>query len=220
MKRIEQVLWAFIIIVVGLGLFWAFTDPQFFTESFNREDGFVEYATVWMLLICAGVMFRKWRSAKLGWRFTLVAWVIILATIFVAGEEISWGQRLFELETTDYFKENNDQQELNLHNLKIGDIKLNKLIFGVGLTVALIIYMVILPLSYSRWQWLSKLVDDWGVPVPQIRHGIAYLLSLVAISSLSASKNWELLELVTVTIFLMALLFPQNLKLYHQPNSL
>jgi hypothetical protein len=45
---------------------------------------------------------------------------LLLTSIFclvVAGEEISWGQRLFGLFPPDVFQEHNDQQELNLHNL-------------------------------------------------------------------------------------------------------
>ena len=176
MNNQEKILWGILIVVTGLGIYWAFTNPQFFTEQFNKEDGFVEYGTVVVLLVCAIVSFWRWKSLKLGWKFTLVTWAIIAATIFVAGEEISWGQRILDLETTEYFKENNDQEELNFHNLKIGDIKINKLIFGLGLTIALLLYMVILPFVYTRWTWAGKLIDQWGVPVPQIRHGIGYLI--------------------------------------------
>ena len=37
-----------------------------------------------------------------------------IAFFFVAGEELSWGQRIIGIETTEYFKENNVQEELNL----------------------------------------------------------------------------------------------------------
>ena len=214
MSNIEKILWAVLIIMASLGVFWAFSDPQFFTERFNREDGIVEYGTVWVLIASAGVMFWRWRQPPFGWRSTVTAWTLILACVFVAGEEISWGQRLFDLETTEYFKEHNDQEELNLHNLKIGDIKLNKLIFGAGLTVALLLYLVILPFAYPRWPWAQKLVDQWGVPVAQIRHAVAYLLLLVVLANLPASKNWELLEFATVLIILMVLVAPQNHKLF------
>jgi len=220
MNTLEKILWALLAVIVGLGIYWAFANPQFFTHQFNKEDGFVEYGTVVVLLACAVVAFRRWRSVSLGWKFTLVSWAIIGATVFVAGEEISWGQRLLQLETTDYFKEYNDQEELNLHNLRVGDVKINKLIFGVGLTVTLLLYMVILPLLYPRWSFLNKLVDQWGVPVPQLRHGIAYLVLLVVLANLPAGKKWELLELATVMVFLMVLPSPHNLQLFKNQNSL
>lgn len=40
--------------------------------------------------------------------------------VFVAGEEISWAQRMFAFTPPDYFLEENFQQELNVHNLMKG----------------------------------------------------------------------------------------------------
>ena len=40
-----------------------------------------------------------------------------LIFIFGAGEEISWGQRIFNVESSEYFLENNAQGETNLHNM-------------------------------------------------------------------------------------------------------
>ncbi len=39
--------------------------------------------------------------------------------LFAAGEEISWGQRIFEIDTPDALVDANRQQETNLHNLGI-----------------------------------------------------------------------------------------------------
>ncbi len=41
-------------------------------------------------------------------------------TIFVAGEECSWGQRIFNLETGEALKNINLQNEINFHNISIG----------------------------------------------------------------------------------------------------
>jgi hypothetical protein len=43
----------------------------------------------------------------------------VLATVllFAAGEEVSWGQRLFDLETPQVLVDGNRQDELNLHNV-------------------------------------------------------------------------------------------------------
>jgi hypothetical protein len=39
------------------------------------------------------------------------------ANILFALEEISWGQRVFGIESTKFFLENSDQQEINVHNV-------------------------------------------------------------------------------------------------------
>jgi hypothetical protein len=42
-----------------------------------------------------------------------------LLFIFCAGEEISWGQRIFNIASPQYFYESNYQQEINFHNLPL-----------------------------------------------------------------------------------------------------
>lgn len=44
--------------------------------------------------------------------------VVAILFFFIFGEEISWGQRIFNIEAGDFFKEKNIQNETNLHNLK------------------------------------------------------------------------------------------------------
>ena len=86
-----------------------------------REDGAVEYAqsiaylfSFVLAVIIARGLFRGRRNA-IGVLYTILA----LGFLFIAGEEISWGQRLFGVETPDYLHERNTQAELNLHNLNL-----------------------------------------------------------------------------------------------------
>ena len=52
----------------------------------------------------------------------LCAWAVVIAlgTLFVLGEEISWGQHFFGWATTGVFERINDQGETNLHNTADG----------------------------------------------------------------------------------------------------
>ena len=50
-------------------------------------------------------------------RYTILA--LSFCCLFFAGEEISWGQRLFGAMPSDFFQELNHQQELNLHNILV-----------------------------------------------------------------------------------------------------
>ena len=56
--------------------------------------------------------------------------ILLVCVLFVmAMEEISWGQRIFQWETTEFFLENNIQGETNLHNLNT-QLFQNTLYFG------------------------------------------------------------------------------------------
>lgn len=76
-----------------------------------QEDGPIEWATVGLFLVAGlarlPVAVRERRIFD-----ALVA----LFCLFVAGEEISWGQRLLGFTPPEYFLAHNYQQEANLHN--------------------------------------------------------------------------------------------------------
>jgi hypothetical protein len=100
----------------------AFVDPPFFHLMLAKDvdGGIVEHATVVVLIpgIAAGFAAfffhrRQLPGAWLGW------WILIwtLACVYFAGEEISWGQWIFNWETPDFIEQLNTQQETNLHNM-------------------------------------------------------------------------------------------------------
>lgn len=76
-----------------------------------QEDGVVEWMS-FLLFAAAGVtgIVRGVNGRRV---FDLL---VALFCLFVAGEEISWGQRLIGYVPPDLFLENNFQQETNLHN--------------------------------------------------------------------------------------------------------
>mgnify|MGYP001773622570 CR=1 FL=1 len=86
-------------------------------------------------MICAALL----ASHKNRWRFFFAA--LTLACLYVTGEEISWGQRLFNLATPDFFQHYNLQQETNLHNFITGPYDtLLKQSIEIALATALILF--------------------------------------------------------------------------------
>ncbi len=215
MDNFEKLLFGVLILSTLLGMYWGYTNPEFFTNRYLMEDGVIEYATVVLLLMGCWIVGQRWwrRGNSRSLKLSLTSFAIIGFFFFVAGEELSWGQRILGLETTDYFKQNNDQQELNLHNLVVGDVKINKLFFGVILTVAILTYLIVVPFVYHKIPTFKKLLDDWYIPIPRVRHSLTYLIILLVITMIPASKKWELLEFGSVVIFFMILWSPRNLEL-------
>jgi hypothetical protein len=79
-----------------------------------QEDGFVEYSQFFLYLF-AGALFA-YVGAHKGFRNI---WYLGYAALFllVAGEEVSWGQRIFNEMTPPALDTINVQHEMNLHNL-------------------------------------------------------------------------------------------------------
>jgi len=84
-----------------------------------REDSVLEWAG--LLAYLAAAFFAAWTALRLyrsGERGLAVGFVVLASCCaFAAGEEISWGQRLFDLETPSRLEAVNRQRELTLHNV-------------------------------------------------------------------------------------------------------
>ena len=92
-------------------------------EFLSREDHIIEYLSA-LFLICASLLFfRSFLHSKnngpsngLHWR-AILFFILSLLFLVAGGEEISWGQRIFDLKTPDYLAHLNDQNEFNFHNI-------------------------------------------------------------------------------------------------------
>ena len=84
------------------------------------EDSLLEWAQVVGYMTAAVIGFvissRLWRS---GDRWPAVAWLAFgIGCVFVTGEEVSWGQRIFHYSTPEPLKEINRQGEATIHNIR------------------------------------------------------------------------------------------------------
>ena len=86
--------------------------------NFVKEDGIVEYTTTilfflsFVFSLVIALNFIKVKNKIFASFYILLS----VAFLFTGFEEISWGQRIFDLETTEFFSEN-VQNEINFHNL-------------------------------------------------------------------------------------------------------
>ncbi len=199
MTVFEKIVLVSMFLIVFLGLWFVFSDPTYFVDNFTAEDGVVENLTAFALALAGLIVIAdivrksKQKAVTKFWIFCRVLFALLL--IFGAGEEISWGQRIFDVSSGEFFLENNAQAETNLHNLTVGDVKLNKLIFGQLLTVGLVLYFIFLPILYKRVDKIKKLIDTFGVPVPKAYHSIAFVLAYVISIAPDISRKWEVGEM-------------------------
>jgi hypothetical protein len=84
-----------------------------------KEDHIVEYAQFWVLFLGSiGCAWHGWTAVKL--RQPVLALFFSICTLglfFVAGDEISWGQRIFGIESSQAITQVNAQNETTVHNL-------------------------------------------------------------------------------------------------------
>jgi len=198
------------------GIVMARLDPFWFEFTYVKEDGFIEWMTVLPLLLMAVISIRRFRYlAPVRRPWFLVSLLLFTGLcIFAAGEELSWGQRLFNWESTDFFKYNNAQKETNLHNLVLWGKSINLLVFSRFLMVLLIFYLLVLPFLYNRHLKIRELTAKFAVPIPRVYQIVALLLVFGLISLCPSSKRAELLEFGSCFLFLAIIGFPKNADIF------
>ena len=85
----------------------------------SGEHGIFEILT-FVLLLAAVYFILRAKSRAVALQITyLPAWLIVmmLGSVYFAGEEISWGQHFFLWQTPDAWQSVNEQGETNLHNV-------------------------------------------------------------------------------------------------------
>lgn len=215
---VERFLLFFLFFHVVLGIFLANSNLEYFENVYVMEDGVIEWFTTDALLFCSFLSgFRFFQLRKV--RSPLFRGMLLFLTVlffFGAGEELSWGQRIFNVESSEFFLENNAQGETNFHNLVVGETKINKLIFSQLLGLTLITYICIFPWVSLKVNWVRDLADRFAVPIPRLIHIVSCLLMalIYVLELMPSSKKGEMLEFGNCFIFFMILLYPRNAGIY------
>jgi hypothetical protein len=183
-------------------------------QKYIREDGPVEYLTALFLFFCCLVCFyRAFHYRKMKKPLWILTWTLLaFLFFFAAGEEISWGQRIFGIQSSDFFQQHNKQAETNLHNLTFKGKNLNIVIFSRLMFVVLFIYFGLSRLMVWKIAFIRNLVNKFKIPIPGIRHIIIMLAATGFILLIHITKESELHELSFAFIFFMIFLNPARIN--------
>ncbi len=206
----ERALYLFLACGLAVGLGASFLTPDFYETTLAAEDGPFEWLTALFLFLGCLMCLRRAFSGGRATAFVLVSLFGALILFFGAGEEISWGQRVFGWASGEFFLENNAQAETNLHNLMVGEVKINKLLFGVTLTLAFVLYFAVFPALVARMPRVSDFADRIGVPVPTWVQGAAFIGALLVMSLVPTGRSAELGEFGIGVLLAAVVIWPRN----------
>lgn len=154
----------------------------------NDEDGIIENLTALSFFLTAIIFLILFIRTR--------AWILlffVLAFVFGAGEEISWGQRLFGFETPESIQNVNAQREFNLHNLNVFNsvdedghkqgisrfLGFNFLFFMFCLA-----YGIALPIIMGIG-FVKNIVERIKLPVPPLILGVFFLINYLLFKGIS-----------------------------------
>ena len=127
-----------------------------------HESGAIEWATVVFLLIgiyyAAGIL-RLAIGRGVRW---LCAWAVLLllGAIYFAGEELSWGQHVFQWSTPEPWQRLNDQEETNLHNVHLLFDQLPRALLTLGALIGGVMVPLYRRYSARRLRLFSDRDED------------------------------------------------------------
>jgi hypothetical protein len=214
MKKLEkslQISTKFLMLLVLVVIIIYYTQLSLYHQII-KEDGIVEYLTAFLLLMVSVFIFIKViknKSSK-GSLWVFFNLLMSFGLFFGFGEEISWGQRIFNLSPGDFFMENNLQKETNIHNLALNELKINKWVFSYLFSFVLGAYFFLLLIAYKKFKPINNFIDQLGIPIPQVKHITTFALISLLIFSIPDDKKWELWECLFAVILLSIFIEPYN----------
>jgi len=145
-----------------------------------QEDGLYESFAVLACLFGSVISFVAfYNSGNKLIKRNLWLFLFSLALLGLAGEEISWGQRIFGLEIPAKILQSNFQNEFNLHNAKF--IQASNNLLSVILTQLLMAYLLIFPLGLAIFPSINKFFINIRIPVPSLL--VAFIALLIKIAN-------------------------------------
>jgi hypothetical protein len=148
--------------VILLPLVWYAITGKY--SVFKGEAGIIENMTVLFLVLAIGFCIASLsRANRLQLSGSIKAWlfILIIGAAYFALEEISYGQHMFGWGTAETWKELNDQDETNLHNVHSLFDQVPRALLSLGILIG----GIIMPLyrrfrdirldesSRFYWQW-------------------------------------------------------------------
>jgi hypothetical protein len=136
-----------------LGCLWCW--PDFAKQVLHSERGLVEMATALAFLgaSCLGLRLLVRTRGRVPMWASVIYGLFAAAGIFVALEEVSYGQKLFHWDTPHWFARTNSKRETNFHNM-LGNKPSNRMrqVASIGCPVVCLILPSIACMRRGRYQ--------------------------------------------------------------------
>ncbi|MCP4154186.1 MAG: hypothetical protein GY757_41050 [bacterium] len=216
----DEIIIGLLLAFLSVAVFLLYTNVDAY-KRYIDEDGIVEWVTVIGLLCCTAISIFRFFHLKNHKKKLFLIFLLLTAFVFFfgAGEELSWGQRIFDIQSGDFFNQHNTQKETNIHNLVFGGIRLNKILFSLLLSICVCLFLFVLPVLYRKNEKTKSFTEALAVPVPRNYQIVFYILLFIVIGIIQDSRKWELLEMGGALLFLAIVANPLNKEMFSLPGK-
>jgi hypothetical protein len=189
----------FVLYAIVLSSYFIVLLPKDVISALAVEDGIIETVGAIAFLLASMGFFTAYgyssglknNFGRLQTRRNLYYFLLGLLFLICFGEEISWGQRLFNWATPDWLEARNIQGETNLHNIELfhGSTRDGTPRTGIGSLLKMnrlfslfwLLYCVVTPLAYLASRRLREWCDWIGLPLVPLWIGGLFVANAVVI---------------------------------------
>lgn len=176
-ERIVGTLLVTLVATLGLYVVYLASLDKHAYRILIEEDGIIEYGSSFFWAISAIALIFCVVKNKLSQaihNFWPLPYLLLIAFFIICGgEEISWGQRIFDLDTPEILKSVNVQNEITLHN--IGSIS----VFSNAFFLLTLSYFIAIPFLIARNDGIKNLIQHYALPTPNKYATKVYSIALL-----------------------------------------
>ncbi len=181
---------ALLIIFVGLAIFpgWQWAMHKGIDPIWLSEDGPYEVLGTASVFAAAFLFLAAFKHSSTGDYPRRNAFYLLAAIVLfiLVGEEISWGERMFDFTAPEIITGQNFQGEFNLHNSTIIQDSNNE--HARALARLLLLYLAILPMVLLVFPSIGKWFAAIRVPTPSL-----YVALLAGLGKMANSMNYTII---------------------------
>lgn len=212
MKLFEKIMYPILIIFLSLAIYLSHKNLLFFESALVAEDGFFQWMIFYTLLFASIMCFYRASILKPFRGMTFATCLVLGGIIFLAFamDEISWGQRLFDFSTPNFFITHNTKMQLNFHHLVLNGFHVNNIVFTLGIKIIATLYFLVLPFFYTKLEQLKSFVNRFAIPLPRYTQTGAYLILAGLVSLIPSDLRFVIFEFGFYWILVLMMYNPLN----------
>jgi hypothetical protein len=209
-----------LILFVIFAIYISRTNLFYFESAIVAEDGFFQWMIFYTLLFASIMCFYRANLLK-PFRGAVFATCLVLGGIVFlafAMDEMSWGQRIFNFSSPQFFLTHNTRMQFNLHHLVINGFHFNNIIFTFAIKIIATLYFLVLPFFYTKLDKIKKYVNRFAVPLPRYTQTGAYIVLAALIRLIPSDLRFVIFEFGFYWILVLMMYNPLNDEVFSRKS--
>lgn len=208
----ERIMYPVLVIFLTMAIYMSRTDLAYFESQMVADDGIFQWMIFSTLVFAAVMCFYRANILKPFRGNVFATCQVIAGIVFLcfAMDEMSWGQRIFDFESTPFFLTHNTRQQMNIHHLVVGGFHLNNIVFTVAIKILATLYFIVLPFFYPKLEKIRGFVNRFAIPLPRYTQTGAYVVLAGLVSLIPSDLRYVIFEFGFYWILVLMMYNPLN----------